>query len=286
MPAIAVIIPTYDRPISLRSCLESLKFQSLDPLLWEVIVVNDGGCDIEDIVSDFGVNFRTVRQENAGPAKARNLGVSRANSAIITFLDDDCRAHVSWLENIVKVSSEGVITGGKVINSYSENLYSEGSQLLIDFLYHYQKETEDQFFTSNNFSLHKSDFDRFGGFNPYFSTSAGEDREFCVRMKKKGMKLVFNSQIIVEHDHFLNLRSFIRLHTKYGRAAVPYQKYALSQEIKISRKPNLHFYKKLFLYPFSLNQKPLPTKLALSLILIGSQFCVAWGFLNARRSKS
>jgi glycosyltransferase involved in cell wall biosynthesis len=283
MPAIAVIIPTYNRPDSLKSCLESLELQTLSPSLWEVIVVNDGGCDVAKMVSDFGENFRSVRQENAGPAKARNLGVSIAKSQIITFLDDDCRAHSSLLENILKVSKEGIITGGKVLNSYSDNLYSESSQLLIDFLYRYQKDTDDQFFTSNNFSLYKSDFDRFGGFNNHFSTSAGEDREFCVRLKKKGMKLIFDPQIIVEHHHFLNLKKFIKLHKKYGRAAVLFQKSAISQEIRISRKPKLNFYRELFLYPFTLQRKLFPIKLAISLILVLSQFCVAWGFLEARK---
>jgi glycosyltransferase involved in cell wall biosynthesis len=283
MPAIAVIIPTYNRPDSLKSCLKSLQLQTLSPTLWEVLVVNDGGCDIEGIVSNFGENFRCLRQENAGPARARNLGVSIANSQIITFLDDDCRANSYWLENILKVSKEGIITGGKVINSFSENLFSESNQLLIDFLYHYQKDTVDQFFTSNNFSLYKSDFDRFGGFNNDFSTSAGEDREFCVRLKKNGMKLIFDPQIIVEHDHFMNLMKFIKLHKKYGRAAVLFQKTAMSQEIRISRKPKLKFYRELFLYPFALRHKLFPSKLALSLILILSQICVAWGFLEAKK---
>ncbi|MDP2041754.1 MAG: glycosyltransferase [Algoriphagus sp.] len=282
MPAIAVIIPTYNRPDSLKFCLKSLQLQTLSPSLWEVVVVNDGGCDIEGIVSNFGKNFRYVRQENSGPARARNLGVSIANSEIITFLDDDCRANSSWLENILKVGKEGIITGGKVINSYTDNLFSESNQLLIDFLYQFQKDTVDQFFTSNNFSLYKSDFDRFGGFNNSFSTSAGEDREFCVRLKKNGMKLIFDPQIIVEHDHFMDLKKFIKLHKKYGRAAVLFRESANSQEIRISRKPKLSFYKKLFLYPFTLKGKLFPSKLALSFCLILSQICVAWGFLEAK----
>ncbi len=283
MPAIAVIVPTYNRPDSLKFCLKSLQLQTLSPSLWEVIVVNDGGCNIEEIVSNLPENFRCVRQENAGPAKARNLGVSVANSQIITFLDDDCRANSSWLENILKVSKEGVITGGKVINSYTENLFSESNQLLIDFLYQYQKDTVDQFFTSNNFSLYKSDFDRFGGFNNDFSTSAGEDREFCVRLKNNGMKLIFDAQIIVEHDHFMDLKKFVKLHKKYGRAAVLFQKSAKNQEIRISRKPKLKFYRELFLYPFTLKQKLVSSKLALSLSLILSQICVAWGYFETKR---
>jgi glycosyltransferase involved in cell wall biosynthesis len=283
MPAISVIIPTYNRPDSLMSCLKSLHLQTLSQSLWEVIVVNDGGCDIEGIVSCFPENFRCVRQDNAGPAKARNMGVSLAKSQVVTFLDDDCRANAFWLENILKVSKEGVITGGKVINSYSENLFSECNQLLIDFLYQYQMDTEDQFFTSNNFSLYKSDFDRFGGFNTNFPTSAGEDREFCVRLKKNGMKLIFDPHIIVDHDHLMDIKKFIILHKKYGKAALLFHQSAESQKIKINRKPKLSFYRELFLYPFTLKQKVFPIKLAISLLLILSQICVAWGFFEARR---
>jgi len=283
MPAIAVIIPSYNRPDALKSCLDSLKTQSLSSTLWEVIVVNDGGCDLEKIGSGYGENFRFIRQANAGPAQARNFGVSLAKSQIITFLDDDCEAHPSWLENILNLSKEGVLLGGKVINSYTENAYSEGSQLLIDFLYIYQQNTPNRFFTSNNFSIYKSDFDRFGGFDSSFSTSAGEDREFCVRLNKKGMNLVFNPQIIIEHNHFLDLWKFIRLHKKYGKAAVLFQKSAKKQDISIDRRPKLNFYRKLFYYPFTLENKTFSTKVALSLSLALSQFCMVWGFLEGKR---
>jgi glycosyltransferase involved in cell wall biosynthesis len=283
MPAIAVIIPTFNRPESLRSCLHSLQNQKLDASLWEVIVVNDGGSAIEHLILDFGGNFRCFNQENSGPAKARNLGASMTDAPIITFIDDDCRAHPEWLDNIFASSIEGQLTGGKVINSYSENLYSEGSQMLIDFLYRYQKNSDDQFFTSNNFSLFKSDFNRFNGFDCTFHTSAGEDREFCVRLKKNGMKLEFNSQIIVEHDHFLTLNKFIKLHKKYGRAAISYRKSAINQEINISKNPKIGFYVNLFSYPFELQAISYRRKIALSLILALSQFCVAWGYLKAKK---
>jgi len=283
MPAIAVIIPTYNRREALKSCLDSLKTQTLNPSLWEVIVVNDGGCDLEEIGLGYGENFRFIRQENAGPANARNFGVSLAKSQIITFLDDDCQAQPTWLENILNFSKEGVLLGGRVINSYTENIYSEASQLLIDFLYIYQQNTPNQFFTSNNFSLYKSDFDRFGGFDSTFSTSAGEDREFCVRLQKNGMDLVFNRQIIIEHKHFLDFRRFIKLHKKYGKAAVLFQKSAKEQDISIDRRPKLTFYRKLFYYPFNLEHKRFSTKVALSLSLALSQFCVVWGFLEGKR---
>tara|TARA_R110002072_G_scaffold250981_1_gene409719 strand:- start:7636 stop:8487 length:852 start_codon:yes stop_codon:yes gene_type:complete len=283
MPAIAVIIPTYNRPDALKYCLDSLKTQTLNPSLWEVIVINDGGCAIEELGSGYGENFRFIRQENAGPANARNFGVSLAKSQIITFLDDDCQAQPTWLENILNFSKEGVLLGGKVFNSYTENIYSEGSQLLIDFLYSYQHNTPNQFFTSNNFSLYKSDFDRFGGFDSSFSTSAGEDREFCVRLQKNGMNLIFNPQILIKHRHFLDLWKFIKLHKKYGKAAVLFQKSAKEQDISIDRRPKLNFYRKLFFYPFTLEHKPFPTKIALSLSLALSQFCVVWGFLDGRR---
>lgn len=249
--------------------------------LWEVVVVNDGGSDIGRLVSSFGGNFRSAYQQNSGPATARNLGVSITNAPIITFLDDDCRAKPDWLENILISSKVGQLTGGKVINSYSENLYSEASQLLIDFLYQFQRNTDDQFFTSNNFSLLKSDFDRLGGFDCTFHTSAGEDREFCVRLKKNGIKLAFNSQIVVEHDHFLTLNKFIKLHKKYGRAAISYRQSATSQEINISKNIKIGFYVYLISYPFKLHYISLRRKITISLLLALSQFCVAWGYLKA-----
>lgn len=245
-------------------------------------MVNDGGCDVKLLVQGFGAQFRYADQENAGPAKARNYGATISSGQILAFIDDDCRAHPDWLSQIYLLSQKGYLVGGKVHNAFTKNLYSEGSQVLIDFLYQIQRNTSNHFFTSNNFSLLKIDFQKHGGFSEAFPTSAGEDREFCVRLHNKGMTLDFQPSIKVDHFHELNYLKFKHLHLKYGKAAFIYQKIISAQGISVNQQPKLTFYLRLFRFPFSLSEYGLIKQLKLCGVLFLSQLYVALGYYEAK----
>jgi GT2 family glycosyltransferase len=169
--------------------------------------------------------------------------------------------------------------GGNVVNFYRDNLFSESSQLLITFLYQHFQDTPNQFFTSNNFSIQRTDFMQHGGFQNQFITSAGEDREFCVRLKHQGMELKFIPEVEIIHFHQMNLVSFIRLHRKYGKAAMVFQKIMESHKIAIQKRPRLEFYRKLMVFPFYQNHLSKKEKFFVSFSLMLSQICVAQGYL-------
>ena len=83
----SVIIPTYNRADLLARCLQSLVAARVQDL--EIIVVDDGGSDNSaDVVASFP-GARYLRQENAGPAAARNLGVATSRSRYVAFIDSD-----------------------------------------------------------------------------------------------------------------------------------------------------------------------------------------------------
>jgi len=88
---IAIIIRTKDRPHLLTRSLQSLVDQKLQPN--EVIVVNDGGVNVENIITDFpNLNICLISNDNNhGRAAAGNQGVQATTCDVIGFLDDDDR---------------------------------------------------------------------------------------------------------------------------------------------------------------------------------------------------
>ncbi len=275
---LSVIIPTYNRPDRLRNCLKSLTMQQSVLAAWEVVVVNDGGVDVTKIVNEFSsiLNVVYVNQENAGPAKARNHGAENAQSDYLAFLDDDCEPTTDWISNIVSVIKPGILIGGKVVNILKDNVYSESCQSLIDYLYTRLDDTTDMFFTSNNMCISRADFIKTGGFDPSFHTSAGEDREYCVRAAQAGIRLIHVPEISIGHAHHLNLTSFIRLHFKYGRAADTYRKSVHKMEIKNRTNGGSGFYLGMLLYPF---RERLHDPFKQSVLLAISQACTISGYL-------
>ncbi|MBI5647604.1 MAG: glycosyltransferase family 2 protein [Ignavibacteriae bacterium] len=90
-PLVSVILPTYNRAALLPRAIDSVRGQSLTD--WELIVVDDGGTDDTPAVlaryQAMDGRIRAFRQENAGPAAARNAGFVLARGAYIAFLDSD-----------------------------------------------------------------------------------------------------------------------------------------------------------------------------------------------------
>ncbi|MEQ8440288.1 MAG: glycosyltransferase family 2 protein [Ilumatobacter fluminis] len=90
-PALSIVVPTYNRRRRLDRVLRSLAGQRTD-IPFEVVVVSDGSTDdTDEYLSSASVPLpvRAIRQDNAGPAAARNRGIEAAAGDLIVFLDDD-----------------------------------------------------------------------------------------------------------------------------------------------------------------------------------------------------
>ena len=80
-PFISIIIPTYNRPKQLATCLESLTKLDYPRDSFEVIVVDDGSkTQLESVVNPFSgeLDITLIRQINKGAASARNTGAKQA----------------------------------------------------------------------------------------------------------------------------------------------------------------------------------------------------------------
>ena len=86
----SVIVRTRNRPESLALALNSLAWQTADG--FEVVVVNDGGDDVANVLAGyeqfFPVRYRWNR-EARGQAGALNDGLTEATGTYIAYLDDD-----------------------------------------------------------------------------------------------------------------------------------------------------------------------------------------------------
>ncbi len=90
VPAVSVIVPTFNRHDLLRRCLRSLAVQTTTDL--EVIVVNDGGLDVSSVIAEFDHSLDVTlitRPHNGGAAAAMNTGLAEARGRYAHFQADD-----------------------------------------------------------------------------------------------------------------------------------------------------------------------------------------------------
>ena len=86
----SVVIPAYRAAQSIPATLDSVLAQTFSD--YEIIVVNDGSPDtvqLERVLEPYRARIAYYRQENQGPAGARNTGIQLARGKYIAPLDCD-----------------------------------------------------------------------------------------------------------------------------------------------------------------------------------------------------
>jgi hypothetical protein len=89
-PLVSVVIPAYQAAAWIGATLDSVLAQTLRD--YEIIVVNDGSPDtaeLEPALAPYRDRILYLRQENQGPAGARNAGIRAARGRYIAPLDAD-----------------------------------------------------------------------------------------------------------------------------------------------------------------------------------------------------
>lgn len=219
----SVIVPTRGRPAKLAACLDALAWQEYPVDRFEVIVVDDGSAPplAPATVAREGLRVHWLRQENAGPAAARNHGASVATGSWLAFTDDDCAPMPRWLHELANATAShpDALLGGATRNALTANAWAVASQLIVDTALAWVETArrELQFVPSNNLAMSASAFRAIGGFDVTFRTS--EDRELCDRWLCHSRPIVRVPQAIVEHGHDLTMLGFWRQHFGYGCGA-------------------------------------------------------------------
>ena len=99
-PEISVVIPTYNRPVSLMNTLDALSRQTYP--LFEVIIVDssDTKPDYEHIQSLFQSLKLVVIDSEASVCIQRNKGIQQSKSEYVFLCDDDIEAPPDYVEKL------------------------------------------------------------------------------------------------------------------------------------------------------------------------------------------
>ena len=100
---IDVILPTYNRRVFLPRAIECICQQTFHD--WRLLVVNDGGEDVADVVSGFD-DDRIVyfNRPHAGKAAQLNFALAQAQAPYIAYMDDDDDVFPEHLEKLLSAA--------------------------------------------------------------------------------------------------------------------------------------------------------------------------------------
>lgn len=118
-PQISVIIPAYNRAHTLARAIHSVLIQKQVDL--ELIIVDDGSTDqtegmCQKVPCD---SLKYLKQNNQGPAAARNLGIQNSKGEFIAFLDSDDE----WLSEKLKAQFDFLIHNPNILIVQTEEIW-------------------------------------------------------------------------------------------------------------------------------------------------------------------
>jgi GT2 family glycosyltransferase len=219
-PDLSVIVPTRDRHAALGRLVARLAQSDLDPLRFEVLVVDDGSS--EPVPQALGaahphLQLAVLRQEGRGPAAARNLALQRARGAVVVFLNDDAVPARDLLSRHLAAQAQSTLPRAVLgrfsllpehrrdsLAEYVETTTTLFAQPLMQAGVHYHGLS----LCTGNVSLRREHLLAVGGFDEAFPGPGGEDSELGLRLERAlGLRVVFEPALECGHDHALDVRA-------------------------------------------------------------------------------
>ncbi len=228
MRSITIIIITYNSSKYISSCLDSIKRfyeKKLENGELEIVLFDNNSTDdtLKVVIkhkhlfskkAQLGVKI-VENKTNLGFANGVNEAFSKTNSEFVLLLNPDAEFENNALFNAsayLQDHSEYAVLGAKILDSNGDSepstgmIYTplpflamlSGTEEFFKVRTSPEKITRSGFVSGGCMLLRSSEFRKLGGFDKNLFMYM-EDMEYCLRLKKNGLQVVFYPALIVSH---------------------------------------------------------------------------------------
>jgi glycosyltransferase involved in cell wall biosynthesis len=211
LPELSVVVATYNRAHLLRELIDDLEKQTLAPISFEVLIVDDGSkTPVKPALEGLATSYRlrVIEQANAGPAAARHRGIVEASAGVILIVDDDMRLPPELLAEHLRLHRQG----HSVVLGHIRAAPRLDQMPLFERFHAQQLDRQVAAFRAGlpargvhlctgNVSFRRADYLAVGGFDRTLARS--EDRDLGIRLEQAGARFTFaeDAYTVHESDH-------------------------------------------------------------------------------------
>lgn len=243
-PSVSIINPVRNTQRTLEKCLESLVALDYPKERLEFIFADGGSSDSTvGIIREWQNKYPQIKLVEVAncksPGQARNAALKQATGEYILFTDGDCYVRKDWVNKILepffKDKNIGMV-GGEIHTLRTDNtdieIYCEQTGFLSvsgrcrltaegyypniekDLPHELNGNIHSPFFATANAAVSKIAADAVG--REFWHEITNEDVDFSIRIIKKGFRLYYKPDAIVEHMHRMTLKDYSKQLFGYG----------------------------------------------------------------------
>ena len=234
-PLVTIVIPVYNGGAMLKAVVESCLEQDLNES-FEVLLIDSSSNDgcLDALPQDERLRLHTIRKEDFGHGRTRNLGVELARGKYVAFITQDAiPANRMWLMNLIDPLQNdpnvagvfgchiahighGQLTAHDLDQHFNRWIYrSHRESIELDAGRQNSKgivSSHERFYSDNNSCLRKSIWETL----PLPDVVYGEDQLWAREILRKGYKKAYASTAVVRHSHEYGFReTVIRSNTEW-----------------------------------------------------------------------
>lgn len=213
---VAIVIPVFNGARTIEAAARSALAQ--DHAATRVVVVDDGSTDGTPAMLAALPGVTVLRQENRGPAAARNAGWrAAADAEFIFFLDADCVAPVDWVSRLLAHHGErttgcvGCVYGIANPDSWLARILFREFERRFEFC-----RDHTAFIGSYGYSFRRSTLEAVGGFDESYRHASHEDNELGWRLQRASYRLRLVRDVAVKHNFPRRLRAYLVTQARHG----------------------------------------------------------------------
>lgn len=214
-PAISIILVFYNQAHLSLLCLESILEHADVP--YELVIVDNHSTDDTSALLGRLKHATVIRNtDNIGFVKAVNQGAAQCRGEYLLLLNNDALLEPRALSSALAVFAEEPGTGavGAMIKMLDGNLQEAGSIIWNDGAclgygrganplegeFRFRREVD---YCSGAFLLFsKQIYTELHGFDEAYAPAYYEESDFCIRLQKKGLRVVYNPATQITHYEF------------------------------------------------------------------------------------
>lgn len=200
LPKVSVIIPVYNRPDEIKTCIEGVLSQTYPEELTEIYVVDNKSTDnTREVIKEYSEINLEEENEIQSSYAARNTGIKASDGEVIAMIDSDCNPVDEWLEKGIRkmIDSEADLVGGNVEFTFSKK---RTASELYDSINNMQVESDIKtrgVAKTANLLAKRNVFDKIGFFPE--DVKSGGDVKWTRKATENSLKLIYSEEAKVMH---------------------------------------------------------------------------------------